>query len=402
MELNDKQQTVELLKKSKNVLLVTHVNPDGDALGSLLALHMVLKKLDKNVTAVSTSEISEVYRFLPKIEQIESKFSGMKDFIVSIDLVNSGIEKLSYKKDVEQNKLNIIVSPKNGNFSPEDVSFRYGKNKYDLIIVLDAPTLDRVGGIYDENAELFYETPIINIDHHPGNDHFGKVNWVDLTATSTAEILVSLIESVSREKQLLDADVATCLLTGITTDTASFQNTNTTPKSLTIAAQLVAAGARQQEIIRKIYKTRQLTTLKLWGRVLSRIKQEPEGFVWSYATKKDLEEVGAGENETSGVIDELIKTVPGVDFALLLTERSNGVHGSFRSTSKNVKVVDMAHLFGGGGHEQAAAFRMDGENLDQVKDNILSKIKGFRSGSSMMGEDEFEKGIEELELPEGL
>jgi phosphoesterase RecJ-like protein len=379
MELTEKQQVIELIKKSQNILLTTHVNPDGDALGSILALYLTLSKLGKNVTAVSPSEAPLSFNFLPSIDKITSQFNGMKDFVISVDLTNGQIDKLGYKKDIQRNKLNIVVTPKSGNFSPEDISFTYGKNKFDLIVVLDAPDLDRLGKIYDSNTDFFYETPIINIDHHPGNDHFGKVNWVDLTATSTSEILVSLIEALSREKQLIDADISTCLLTGITTDTSSFQNTNTTPKSLTVAAQLVASGARQQEIVQKIYKTKDLSTLKLWGLILTRVIQEENNFVYSYVLANDFMSCGAQPLQTQGVIDELLKTVPGNDFAMLISEKDGGVHGSLRATKKTVNVASIAKLFGGGGHEQAAAFQIENAKFFNIKDDMLAKIRDYQN-----------------------
>jgi len=391
MELSSKQQIVDLIKKSNNILLTTHTNPDGDALGSMLAFYLVLKKMDKKVIAVSPGATPQVLNFLPQVNSLNNKFSGMRDFIVSVDLANAQIDRMAYKKDPNNKKLQIIVTPKVGNFSPEDVSFSYGANKFDLIFVLDAPDLDRLGAVYDENTELFYETPIVNIDHHPGNEYFGKINWVDLTATSTSEILVSLIESLSREKQLLDAEVATCLLTGITTDTGSFQNNNTTPKSLTIAAQLVAAGAAQQEIIQKIYKTKALSTLKLWGVILSRVIKE-DNFIWSYATKNDFIATGAKENETQGLIDELLKTVPGIDFALLLSDKSGAVHGSLRAAKKSVNVASVAQLFSGGGHEGAAAFQIKDSTLETMKEEIIKEIKNHNSANA-------KPTINELEMP---
>lgn len=375
MELTPKQQIVELIKKHQNILVLTHINPDGDALGSLLAFYLLLKKLDKNVSAVATSEIPVKFNFLPAISNINSEFNGIRDFIINLDLSSAKLDKLSYQKITDENRLDIIITPKTGTFTPEDVSFSYGAHKFDLIFVLDTPDLERLGKVYDENADLFYETPTVNIDHHPSNEYFGKINWVDLTATSTAEILVALIESLSREKQLLDADVATALLTGITTDTGSFQNTNTTPKSLTVAAQLVAAGARQQEIIQKIFKTRELSTLKLWGVILSKVVLEEEGFVWSYATQNDIVQASAANDETQQVVDELLKTVPNTDFALLLTEKSDSVFGSLRSAKNNVDVLAIAKIFGGGGHEQAAGFQIKNTTLNEIKEEILAKIK---------------------------
>jgi phosphoesterase RecJ-like protein len=237
-----------------------------------------------------------------------------------------------------------------------------------------------MGPIFDQNASLFYETPLVNIDHHVSNDHYGKVNWIDLTATSTCEILVALLESLGREKTLLDQDIATALLTGITTDTGSFQNTNTTPKSFTVAAQLVAAGAKQQDIVKKIYKTRSLSTLKLWGRALANIKEDKENrFIWSTLSEKDFVETGSLNTDSGGVIDELLKTAPDIDFALLLTERNGSVHGNLRATEKGVDVSRLAQLFGGGGHEVAAGFDIPNTSLVQEEATILQRIRETHS-----------------------
>jgi phosphoesterase RecJ-like protein len=383
MELTPKQQTTQAITAAQKILVLTHVNPDGDALGSLIALYLVLKKLGKEVTAVAPENIPGAFSFLPNLTDLAKSFSGTKDFIITIDTSRTKVDRLGYKHYPEENKLNIVITPLAGTFRNEDVSFSYGAFKFDLIIVLDSPDLDRLGPLYDGQSSLFYETPVINIDHHAGNDFFGKINWVDLTATSTAEILVSLIESLARERPLIDEDIATALLTGIITDTGSFQNANTTPKSLTVAAQLVAAGGRQQEIIRHIFKTKPLSTLKLWGRILESVRLDATGkFVWAKISRADFLASGAQETETSGVIDELLKSAPGIDFVLLLSEKTGELDGSLRSVAPGVDVSQIAKLFGGGGHEAAAGFQIPGATLATHEEEILAKIREYQRGKN--------------------
>jgi phosphoesterase RecJ-like protein len=380
MELTAKQQIIELIRGSQRILLSMHTNPDGDALGSSIALFLALKKIGKDVSILSPSDLPKLFQFLPKISEVKNTINSKRDFIISVNTREVKIDKLGYKNYPEEGKLDIILSSENGKFSDNMVTFKEGQHKFDLIIVLDSPDLDRLEGVYDQNADLFYEIPVINVDHHSGNDHFGKVNWVDLTATSTAEILVALIESLGRDKSLFDPDIATCLLTGLITDTGSFQNSNTTPKSFTVAAQLIAAGARQQEIIKHVFKTRELSTLKLWGKVLSHVQEVPEfRFVYSAINKNDFLEANARDDEAGGVIDELLKTVPNIDFALLLTERNNGVHGGMRGVQKGIDVSEIAKLFNGGGHEMAAAFHMPNTVLLDVENSIINKIKAYQS-----------------------
>lgn len=376
MELTPKQQAIELIRNSKRILVTSHVNPDGDSFGSLIALTLALKKLDKEVVTVCADTAPEFLHFLPELDVVGHELTGAKDFIISVDLTSTDVDKLGYKRLTEEKKLHIVLTPTQGFFEPQNVTFQQGMPRFDLIIVLDSADLERLGSVYDNNTSLFYETPIVNIDHHVSNDHFGKVNWIDLTATSTSEILVALLESLGREKTLLDQDIATALLTGITTDTGSFQNASTTPKSFTVAAQLVAAGAKQQEIIRKIYKTKPLSTLKLWGKALAKVQEDMEHrFIWSTITQQELTEVGAQDSETGGVIDDLLKTAPDIDFALLLSEKKGGVHGNIRAVEKGVDVARLAALFGGGGHEAAAGFDIPNTTLTAEETSILDRIR---------------------------
>lgn len=386
MEQTPKQQIIDLIKKSKNILVFSHENPDGDAIGSSLALTLALNKLGKSTSFVCADTISDTFKFLPHLDKIIAEPKAGDQFTITLDTADAKITKLGYKNYPTDNKLKIVIETKNSQLTKDQVSFEGGA-KPDLIIVLDSSEIERIGRLYEEHTALFYETPVVNIDHHPGNDNFGKVNWVDLTATSTAEIMVSLIESLSsiasQDKKspvnLIDEDIATLLLTGLTTDTGSFQNTNTTPKAFTVAAQLVAAGARQQEIVKNIYKTKKFTTLKLWGKALERLRLESENrFAWAYLTKGDFSLIGAGESENAGVIDELLKSVPDIDFALLLTEKKGSLYGSLRSTQPKTSVEEIAKIFGGGGHKMAAAFKLENGSFEKDSLGIIDQIKDFQ------------------------
>lgn len=377
MEITPKQQAVDLIERAKNVLVVSHRNPDGDSLGSILALKLVLEKMDKVVTIASPEKPGRMFRYLPKISEVQTEIDKNKDFVIKLSLEHAQIEKLGYKKNESENTVDIIIAQKDGDFLTSDVSAQEGGAKWDLIIVADTPNMERLSSLA-EPADIFFEIPVINIDHHPSNERFGKVNWVELVATSSCEILVSLIEALSKDKQLMDKDVATCLLTGLIYDTSSFQNVNTTPKSLTVAAQLVAAGGAQQEIVKNLYKTKTLETLKLWGMILSSVKEDKmHRFLWSSVSAADIEHAGADESALAGVLDDLLKSASDVDFALLISERDGQVQGSLRSVAKGFNVAEIADLFGGGGHEAASAFRIDG-TLKEKEDDILSKIRNFQ------------------------
>jgi len=377
-EQTPKQQAVELIKKAQRILAVSHKNPDGDALGSLVALKIALEKIGKKVTIACGDKPVKLYSFLPEIDKLEDKVDASKDFVISLALDHAKVEKLGYRKSESGDGIDILVTPKDGQFENDDVTVKGAGASYDLIIIVDTPNLERLGSLA-QPADIFYEIPVVNIDHHPSNENFGQVNWVELVATSTCELMVSLLEALGGSNVIIDQDIATALLTGLIYDTSSFQNVNTTPKALTIAAQLVASGARQQEIVRNLYKTKSLETLKLWGLVLSNVKEDKmHRFLWSKVTKEEVAALGADESSLSGVIDELLKSATDVDFVVLLSERDGSIHGSLRSIAKGFNVSQIAQIFGGGGHEVAAAFRIEGL-LKEKEDELLMKIRDFQN-----------------------
>ena len=225
------KQIIDLIGRSQKILILASSPPDGDSLGSAVALYMAFQKLGKDSTVICSDLVPDVLQFLPNMKVIGSKGATSNDFIITLDC--SAIKVDSIKSAIEDNKVNIIITPKNGRFTSDQVSFNKGKTDYDLIITVDCAELNQLKGFYENNIELFHEVPVINIDHHISNTHFGKINYVDIMASSTTELLLPMLEEMSREAQiqLIDEDIATLLLTGIITDTGSFQNANTTPRS---------------------------------------------------------------------------------------------------------------------------------------------------------------------------
>ena len=200
-------------------------------------------------------------------------------------------------------------------------------------------------------------------------------------------MLVALLGSLGREKSLIDVDIDTALLTGITTDTESFHNATATPESRRVAAQLVAAGARQQEIVQQIYRTKTLSTLRLWGKALTKIQEEASyRFLWSKISADDLKATQADESELSGVADELLRSAPNIDFVLLLSERKGGfIHASLRGVGRGIDVSEIAKLFGGGGQLMAAAFRLPNANLDEAQREIIDRLRTYQRNRLALG-----------------
>lgn len=378
---------------------------DGDSLGSSLALYLVFKKLGKTVTVVCADPIPDAFQFLPTTNVISHEFTGGRDFIVTLDCKKAKLKTIRTK--LEHDKVNIIITAKKGQFSSDDISFDHGPSKYDLIITVDTADLSQLGRFYEDNTDLFTRLPLINIDHHASNDHFGKINYVDIMSSSTTELLLPLIHDFEQDsgQKLMDEDIATLLLAGIITDTGSFQNANTTPRSFAVAAQLIKHGARQQEIIQHVFKTKHLSTLRLWGRILSNIRVDKEHrFVWSTISHKDFQQTGSRDDETGGIIDELMTNAPGTEVVLLLKEKpGNIVSGSVRTTSDAIDASQIAEMFGGGGHVRAAGFKIQSADLSGTERHVIEKIRQFQKKHLHHGEpaEEITASTKIITEPEG-
>ena len=306
--LTQEQQIFEQIKKASNILITFKKTWTGDAVASALALFLFLKKLDKNVEVVAEKcDSDKLYSFLPGYTEIKYSLENLRKFIISLDITNTKVSQIKYQR--EENKLNFIISPKDGWFTDSDITSGTSGFKYDLIIAVDTADLESLGKIYDNDTEFFYQTPIINIDHSSNNEGFGQINFIELTAVATTEIVFSLFESYSRD--LIDENIATCLLAGMIAETKSFKTNNVTPRALLTASQLMSLGGRREEIVNRFYRSKSLNILKLWGRVLARLLSAADNkLIWSALSASDFLKTNSTEKDLTDVIDELIVSIP--------------------------------------------------------------------------------------------
>jgi bifunctional oligoribonuclease and PAP phosphatase NrnA len=375
------QPITSLIEKSQNILVLSHAKPDADALGASLSFYLAMKELGKQVTVVTSDPTKDNMAFLPAINTLQYTLGGTKDFIISIDTSKKSISKIKY--NAEEGRVNIVITPKDGVFMANDVTFRAGKNQYDLIVAFDTGNIEYFGSIYDKNVQMFFEVPIINIDHHASNTDFGQLNLVVPTAASTTEILYEYLMFLEKKnnKKLISPDVATLLLAGLITDTGSFQHANTSPRALEVAAELLDLGGRQQEIIKNFFKTKKLSTLKLWGMILSKVQVDPiHRMVWSSISLEDFLSSEAEPEETEGIIDDLLTNAPGAEVIFLIKQNKDYVSVSTRSTANGIDVGKMCAENGGGGHPRAAGFKVVGNRpFEEVTAEIVKKVREFQA-----------------------
>ncbi len=323
MSLEPIQQIIKTIEQKKHILITTRANPDGDAIASALGFCLLLKKLGKKVDVVIDTEKfgpKQEYSFLPNHQKISPSLNNTNDTTIEFDLGTNNIHGLTYK--VKNNKLSIRLFTDNKNLELNSPHIKKEDYPYDLIIVLDTTDLESLGKIYDEHTEFFYHAPIINIDHQADNEHFGELNFVELTAVSTTEIIFTIIELWG--KDLLDEHVGTCLLAGIIAESKSFQMPNITPRSLTIASELVTLGAKRELIVEKLFHNKPINTLQIWGRTLANLTTNPKtSTMWSIVRASDFEETQTSENELMGIVEEMFSQTPQVKIACIVYQIEN-------------------------------------------------------------------------------
>jgi len=373
--LTQEQQIFDRIKKAENILITFDKNWRGDSVASALAFLLFLRKMEKQVDIVADKPtLTKELSFLPDYSIIGNKLKNIRKFIIKLDTTNGKIGKVKYHK--EENHLEFIIFPETGFFKAENISTRAGEFKYDLIIALDTPDLESLGPIFEDNADFFYNVPIINIDHNPRNENFGQINLIDINALSTTEILFHLFSNYS--KDYIDAGIATCLLAGIITKTKNFKTQNITPQVLSTSSELVALGGDREKIVGHLYRSRQLHVLKLWGRILAGLKSDLENkLIWTVLTEEDFTNTNTDENDLPEVVEELITNIPQANIVVIIYEINENDVNALIFSVKNIDVLSLVKKWHAEGTKTLTKinFRkkieeIEGELLPVLKENI--------------------------------
>ena len=308
---------LEEIKKAKKIAILTHENPDGDAIGSSLAMYMALKEMGKEPDLI-IPELPRIYEFMPNADKIK----------------------------------------KEGQTSP-----------YDLAIALDSATIKMLNGWsnYFETAKVK-----IVIDHHSSNTMYGDFNYVNPDAPACAQILINIMYYFGIE---ISKEIGTCILTGIITDTGGFQYQSTTPETFEFASELLKKGVNVSDIYKRVMNTKSRANFELRRRAIERMQFLENGKIAvTYITKQDEQEVNAESGDHEGIVEEG-RAIEGVEVSIFIRETNKGYKASLRSNSY-VNVSDVCMMFGGGGHFHAAGC-MISQGLEQVREKIVNQVRMY-------------------------
>ncbi len=310
----------DIIKSSKNILIISHVNPDGDTLGSMCGLYCaILDNFKKKCDMVAISKIPDVYSYLPHLSDVKN-----------VDNIDKSRE-------------------------------------YDLVINVDVAALDRAC-----DAKILFEKAkfTVNIDHHKTNNSYGNLNFINPDASSTGEVLFGCFENMNWKVNL---DCAICLYTAILTDTGSFRFDNTKPSTFEVASKLVAIGVQPSDIYKKVYESDSKTLVMFQAHCISKAKfLENDKIAYTLVYKKDMEKFSAGDDCMEGLTEKL-RAIVTTRIAFVAKEmKSGGTKISMRS--KFADVAEICSVFGGGGHRLAAGCTIKAPVEDAAK-KVLEEIK---------------------------
>lgn len=337
MALSPLEQIKTELNTARSILISTRSDASIGTLAAAIALSEILKSNEKQIQILTCAQVPGNID-LPGKERI-IKNPPQTGGVLKINLNKSPVSALRYEK--REQELLIFLDSDHA-FDPSSLKIEAGQSDIDLIITLDTPDLNSLGNIYSQQTSLFYSKPIINLDHNEANERYGHINFIDVTACSSAELVMQLADYLKIERS---AKINRLLLTAIIADTDSFQLQNTTPKAMNTAAQLIDSGVDQQQIIRTLYKTRDLSFLKLLGRVLARIQNDTQlRTTWSLIQESDLKNSGSQKDMLPAILDEIIRVAPQADIYFLLTSLGPDVQGII-ATPKILKAFELANQF---------------------------------------------------------
>ena len=373
MALTNAQQIFETIKRSSRPLLCIPSGAGADQYATSLGLARILQKLGKQSTIVAADgPAPKNIEFLSGHNTIQPRLENLRRFVIELDAAKTKVDELTY--EMKGDKLFVYLSPKKGFWNATDVRTSSSAYVYDLIICIGSPDHESCAQLYSENTDFFFRTPVINIDHTPENEHFGQINVVDLTASACGEVVHDLIESI--EPGLIDEETATALLTGMISKTKSFKSTNVTPKTLQTASKLIAKGANREKIIQHLYRTRSVSTLRLWGRALARLKTDENlHIVWTLLSQQDFLNAGAKEQDLPDVIDELLSSSVHARVVILIYENQNRDICAIVRTERPLDAVLLCKTFNATGTRDEVRFVFSGKHIVDVERQLITELQ---------------------------
>lgn len=374
MAFSTEQQAIQRAMDATQILITTPERPSLDAMAAACALGLFFRKYEKRFDLRIPGWNPDRYgRIIAPDLPVREEIPAVQPMHIKLNLEHTPLAELEY--DANERELTITVIPKHGSWKPEDVRTESGSDRYDLVIACGVADMSSLGKLAEEQSAFLYRTPVINFDYQPTNENWGQINIVDLTSVSVTETVFHWLETWQNHP--IDAQIATALLAGMIDETHSFRTTNVTPATLDASSRLMSLGGEREKIVHTLWRTRSVATLKLWGRVLSRLEQDrSKGFAWSILTESDILESGAPGDDIDGVFEELLAYAPEAKTVALIIMSGSDAQVSIH-TQPPLSADELARAFGGRGTKEKASFilKSQGATFPETTQQIIEKLK---------------------------
>ncbi len=374
MALTNHEQFLEAAGRGQKILIALPHAAGIDEIGAGLSLAAHLKSMGKSVDIVSDGYSAKAeHKLFSGADAIRPTLGALQHFVISVPVQNIKLENIAYT--IAGDELRIMLTPQAENWSAEHVRAEATPYRYDLAITVGAQDMDALGAVYRSAPDFWRTVPILNIDHSPANERFGAVNVVDMKATAVSEIVYDLLRE--KHPDSVQGTSATALLAGVIGKTRNFKTDNVSPKTLTIAADLVTRGAERERIVGELYRNKNIETLRLWGRALVRLRTDSEQkLAWTLLTRQDFVSAGAKEEELTGIVEDLLGASPDIALSCVLYEgQDNIVHGILH-THQGTDVFAIANDWKPVGSPRQVLFSLPaGTALVDAERLVLEKIR---------------------------
>lgn len=398
MHKSPKKQTLGLLKQANEILIVGPRKWDADTAAGILTLHSLLKKNGKNSIAVAPDLLPHQLRFLPNADAIAQTLGAGDDFVISIPTKSVKIKNV---QATEHDGLVELVLKTDGTINPSELQFRSHIERFDTIVVIGADALEDCNPLFNDHPKLFAETPIINISVSPTNEFFGRVNFVDSSASAVCELIADLVLEEPELEKHLNADLATTLLSGILAATESFLAPNTSARAMELAAELQARNANQSEVIEHLFKQKSFANLRVLGRLLGNLQlDQAHQMAWTHLSGSDFELTETTFEDVDGWTGQLLRHINGTDIIIAFIEKDEDALIQVR-TGNELAIDSLAKEFEGMVEKTAYGFDVliADQSVPEIQSHALRVVADWQEARLRMEKTAIKKTtMEELLL----
>ena len=334
-----KEEFLAQISKAKHPVIILPDISDRETACAGLGIYNTLKEKKKEVSIISYKRQDPQISFLDGFEEINNKIEHARNFVLSFDTSQNEIQNVYYERT--ESKLNIYITPQTGAISPRDFSFAPGQFKYDFVVVLGAAELLNVGACWENNADLFFDLPIANIDNHISNEQYGQINIVDVKSSGISEIVSEVFLASNWE---IPKQAADCFYAGILEATESFQSPRTTPKTLIMAASLIDKGADHKKVVRNLYKTQDIDTIKLWGRLMANMRYDASiNLAWTIIDPEHFKDTKLSTSKIRSIFNKIRSSFSKASTLMVLWETSKGFARGLIQNSNRELLKELLH-----------------------------------------------------------